>query len=380
MNPDPATKTSRPRAISGWVLDHLIALDAANPGILRFTLQASPLRRQGIFLTLAHLRRGSAADLAARLSHASGLLPSADPLAVIASALMEQRVRDIVQRLHPGVDGLMGALNKLGSDPFHPLKYRMLVSMLAEPDQRRAKVLKQMRAISETTLSVLRVIDPAFLHPDPDFIQRFRSTASVRGFNSVVDLIRRVVPNVTDADLFASVRALGPTSSLDGWAQRWVAKAAKFPMLPPIHDDEEWRVLGSGDAMQEAAARFRNCLRDKISVCALGRAAYIEWRSEPAIIELIALSGAQGNVRYAVQGVHGYRNARVAPGVIDAICAKAAAAGFLLSAKLGHARKDNRAAQLLGVFEFDGFWGLPDPAGEALDEILDEIAQEAQAA
>jgi hypothetical protein len=51
-----ATKTSRPRAISGWPLDHLISLDALHPGILRFRLQASPLRRQGIFLTLSHLR------------------------------------------------------------------------------------------------------------------------------------------------------------------------------------------------------------------------------------------------------------------------------------------------------------------------------------
>jgi hypothetical protein len=359
MNLSAATKTSRPRAVSGWAIDHLIALDAAHPGILRFALQASPLRRQGIFLTLAHLRRGSATDLAARLSHASDLPRSADPLAVIASALMEQRVRDIVQALHPGVDGLTGALNKIGDGALHQLKYRMLVRMLADPDQRRANVLKQMRAISETTLSVLRVIDPAFLHPDPDLIQRFRSTASVEGFNAVVDLIRRIVPAVADADLLASVKALGSASSLDGWAQRWLAKA-EFPMLPPIHDDKEWRVLGSGEAMQEAAARFRNCLRDKISVCALGRAAYVEWRSEPAIIELIAFSGTQGRARYAVQGVHGYRNARVAPGVIDAICAKAAAAGFLLPAKLGHARKENRAARLLGVFEYDGFWGLPD--------------------
>ncbi len=68
-----ATKTSRPRAISGWPLDHLISLDAAHPGILRFALQASPLRRQGIYLCLAHLRPGSPADLAARLARSTDL-------------------------------------------------------------------------------------------------------------------------------------------------------------------------------------------------------------------------------------------------------------------------------------------------------------------
>ncbi len=103
-----ATKTSRPRAISGWPLDHLIALDAAHPGILRFALQSSPLRRQGIFLTLSYLRPGSPEDLAARLAYASDLPRSHDPLATIATALVTLRVRDLAHALHPGVEGLVG--------------------------------------------------------------------------------------------------------------------------------------------------------------------------------------------------------------------------------------------------------------------------------
>jgi hypothetical protein len=126
------------------------------------------------------------------------------------------------------VDGLVGALNRIGDNPLHPLKYRTLVRMLREPDQRRARVLKQVEVISETTLSVLRVLDPTFLYPD--IVKRFRSTASVQAFNAAVDLIRRVVPSVTDEDLLASLKALGPTSGLDTWSQRWVAKA-EFPIL-----------------------------------------------------------------------------------------------------------------------------------------------------
>ncbi len=68
-----ATKTSRPRSISGWALEHLITLDTLYPGILRFALQASPLRREGIFLTLSYLRPGSPEDLAARLARSTDL-------------------------------------------------------------------------------------------------------------------------------------------------------------------------------------------------------------------------------------------------------------------------------------------------------------------
>ncbi len=368
-----ATKTSRPRAISGWPLDHLIALDATFPGILRFSLQASPLRRQGIFLTLSHLRPGSPADLAARIARATDLPTSHDPLATIATALVTLRVRDLVQALHPGVEGLVGALNRIGDDALHPLTYRTLVRMLHEPDQRRARVLKQVEVISETTLSVLRVLDPAFL--SPDIIQRFRSTASVEAFNATVDLIRRVVPNVTDEDLRASLKALGPASGLDSWAQGWIAKA-EFAGLPPIKDDDDWRVLRTGEAMRDAAQRYRNCLAGRIALVAIGRAAYIEWRSEPAIAELMALSGAQGSAQYAVEQIHGYRNGRVAPQVIDTICAKATAAGLFIPSMLGHARH-NKAARLLNVYEFDDLHGLRDPAEEAVDEILDEIMREA---
>ncbi len=162
----------------------------------------------------------------------------------------------------------MGALQKLGDNPLHPLKYRTLVRLLADSDQCRAKVLRQMQGISENTLTVVAMIDPAPVHAD--LVRRIRSPAGVEAFNAVVDLIRRVVPQVTDEDLRASLKALALTSGLDAWAQRWVTKA-EFPLLPPITDDEDWRVLRTGEAMAEAGQRFRNCLKGRVAVVALGR-------------------------------------------------------------------------------------------------------------
>jgi hypothetical protein len=162
------------------------------------------------------------------------------------------------------------------------------------------------------------------------------------------------------------------------WAQRWVAKA-KFPLLPPIQDDAEWRVLRSGKAMQDAAARFENCLRDKIGFCALGRGAYVEWvASEPrAMIELATLAGPGGTSQWVLEDIYGHANGGVDPAVIQAICRKLLGAGVLLPASFTRCSRDHRAAPLLNVWDFGR--GLPEEDISAIDTYLEEIMREAAA-
>jgi hypothetical protein len=372
-------KTSRPRPIQGWGLEALVTLDASHPSILRFALQASPLRRQGIFLALSHLHFGTAEDLAARLTNTSADPTGCDPLKTIGTALITMRVRDIVQALHPGVDGLLGVIRKLGDDPLHPLKYRTLVQMLSEKDQRRAKVLRLLESITEFKLTVLHRPDPAFLSC-LDLIESFRSTGSIEAFNAAVALIRRVVPNATDEELVASIKALGPNSTKEDWAQRWIAKAL-FPALPPLDDDHEWVVLRSGAALRDAADRFRNCLKGHIGACALARRAFVEWKPQPAIIELVVLCGVNGGYHFALEAIHGHQNGRVDPATISTVCRKLKRAGILLPAKLDLASKYNEAAALLNALEFDGFRGarVMDDEEDGMDALIDEVIREMEA-
>jgi hypothetical protein len=287
--------------------------------------------------------------------------------------------REIVQTLHPDVDGLSGALRKAGDDPLHPLKYRTVVRIPGEKDQRRAKVLKQLETISEFKLTVLQRLDPAFLSW-LDLVRSFRTTGNIEAFNAAVALIRKVVPNVTDEELIASIKALGPNSTREGWAQRWIAKSL-FPALPPLDDDHEGVVLRSGAALRDAADRFRNCLKGHIGARALARRAFVEWKPQPTIIELVVLSGVNGGYQFALEAIHGHQNGRVDPATISAICRKLKMAGILLPAKLDLAGEFNKAAALVNAFEFDGFRGarIVDDEEDGMDALIDDVIRDVEA-
>src|SRR5688500_2734429 len=154
MEAFPVSKTRRPRPIDGWALSGLIELDEARPGTLRFLLSASALRRQAFFITSSLLRNG-VDEVASRLRPLCADQPQPSPLAEVASVLATCRVRDIVRALYGDVEGLVGALGRLGHDPLHPLAYRSLVSLLSDPQHRaRAMVLKQVEKTTPTMISV----------------------------------------------------------------------------------------------------------------------------------------------------------------------------------------------------------------------------------
>lgn len=80
--PRQGSSTLRPAPLVGWILDHLVACDAAFPGTLRRFLLASPLRRQCLCLGLSELELDAPSRLAKRLRHADHeVLGYADPLA-----------------------------------------------------------------------------------------------------------------------------------------------------------------------------------------------------------------------------------------------------------------------------------------------------------
>src|SRR5687767_14139922 len=168
-----ASKTRRPRPIDGWALSALIELDDARPGTLRLALSGSALRRQAFFITLSLLRNG-VEEVAGRLRPLCADQTKTTPLAEVASVLATCRVRDIGRALYGDVEGLVGALGRLGHAPLHPLTYRRLVAILTRPEHRhRAKVLRQVPRITSSTLSVLMALKPPFVLPE--LVERFHS-------------------------------------------------------------------------------------------------------------------------------------------------------------------------------------------------------------
>ncbi|MFC5483407.1 hypothetical protein [Microvirga aerilata] len=293
--------------------------------------------------------------------------------AVIGRMLVMGRVRDIVSALHGPVQGLLGALNRLGGDPLPQTAYRSLVHLLTAPEHKtRAKALQQLDKIDLSTLSALRWLHPSFVHTD--FVRRFRSVEKVEQFNAAIELIHEVAPHVTDEELAESIKALGPSSDLGSWVKRWLAKGV-FPVAQEIADDAEWTGLRSAEAMHDAAVRFSNCLRTKVPLVALGRSFYLEYRPAPVVIELAGLS--QG--KWLAEGLYGPKNGPVDPDAVRAIRQKLEQAGILIPAHLGVASRFNKAAKLMHISSFsslnvEGFEMEPDDVLDAPPDIL-ELAE-----
>ncbi len=199
MKASVARKVRPPRSITGWALDTLVRCDEVHPGILRYALSCSPLRRQAIFLTLSCVRQNGPEQVATRLGPLAGAdKPShTDPNAVICHVLMTCRVREIVQALYGFVEGLVGALSRLGDDPLHPVKYRTLVALLTKPEhEARARVLNQIEKITPATIAVLFSLKHPFVMRD--LVETFASAKHVHQFHGALHLIRYLVPAVTD--------------------------------------------------------------------------------------------------------------------------------------------------------------------------------------
>src|SRR3954470_9521803 len=161
-------KVTKPRSFDGWALEAVSHLDTKAPGTLRKVMCGSALRRQAVFLALSYICRNPLGDLTHRLrTLADPLCFAANPDAEIAHILTTRRVRDIAHALFGPVQGLVGALSRLGDAPLHPLKYRRLVEVLRHPESRdRAKLLRQLEVITPEALTALTLIDSNFLHPD----------------------------------------------------------------------------------------------------------------------------------------------------------------------------------------------------------------------
>jgi hypothetical protein len=124
---------------------------------------------------------------------------------------------------------------------------------------------------------------------------------------------------------------------------------AKFEDAPLLQEDDELVALSSAEAMIDAATRFSNCLRTKIPLVAVGRAFYLEYKAGPAIIELISLSEDQ----WAVEHIYAPRNEEVSTGLLLKVLRKLEGTGILLPARLSHAQRNNGAARLLHIHDYD---------------------------
>jgi hypothetical protein len=118
----------------------------------------------------------------------------------------------------------------------------------------------------------------------------------------------------------------------------------------PLLDKAEFIHLRSGEAIRDAAIRFRNCLRRLIPATALGRAAFIEYTPHPVIIQLAPLSGGL----WFAESLHGKNNFRVDAEIAKTIWRKLERGGALIPAQYAEANSADEACISLRPGLLDG--------------------------
>jgi hypothetical protein len=269
-----------------------------------------------------------------------------EPLAEIGYVILHRRVRDIVRCLYPAAKGLLGTLGKLGSEPLSKENYRLLIELHAHPENRcRAALLRHMPSIPQRTFSVLMALEPPYV--SPKLVNRLGWIEDVEDFRRSVELIKRVIPGVSDDMLVSSLEMIAGGTSLRQWVQRWLERATCFWVEAPDFHGSDMVILGSAAAMRNAGRRFENCLESKIAQCALGRVIYIEYLPVPCIIELEALSGG-----WAFEAISGPKNTCVDSDTIRSVLKKLHAAGVQIPAQNWQAGRYNRVARFARIHDF----------------------------
>lgn len=274
------TSSLRLRSVSGWTLEQLVQLEdrARVPGsLLRYTLTASDLRRQVIFAVLAS---GAAADPDGFLHRLGTDDRLTCPHASLAYAIKTRRVEPLLEAAFGPVQGLVGALRRIGPDPLdHPHVYRVLHQHLC--DDGTAPALAH-GAITSERINALSGLDPMFCISGLPPI----TVQEAHALTASIDVLAEHCSMASEKVLAFSARELRDTS-VESWLGRWVQRLDRFAE-PPVPGDAEVVPLRSAKEMRDAAKRFRNCLGkdDKIVAAAAGVSSFYEATEHQVIAQV----------------------------------------------------------------------------------------------
>lgn len=276
------------RPFEGWALDAAGVLDRAYPSFLLHLLGSSPRFRQSVFLALAHGVLPNPQEFLLRANgDASETQQWTGVQHEVAQALMAMSPRQIVSATLGEIpDGLVGCLARLGDQPMrHAGDYVRLVGMLTATDAEtklRAKVLLQVNRLDSDLLSAVLEIDPIALIPD--IFRRLRCGLEAGRLNQRLTAIRLVCSTATDEALRQSLEDRALDFSGSSFAQSWLDKADRPPVVCEAldaHQDFE-RVTGANAS--QVAQENHNCLGSQSHKLIDGTWGAWVWKPGPLIL------------------------------------------------------------------------------------------------
>jgi hypothetical protein len=274
---------------AGWALDAVAGvLDKAHPGFLGHSFGASPKWRQAVFLALA---TGVLPNPDEFLLRANGVVAGERPWKAVqqdlAECLIAMTPKEIVSAVLGEIpDGLAGSLAKIGSQPMrHAGDYMRLVGLLTATDpvmKLRAKTLLQVDRLDADLISAAIELDPIALIPG--ILRRVKDGLEARRLNQRLAAIRLVCSTATDEALRQSLEDRAVNFRGHDFAQAWLVKADRPPVVCPAldaHPDFE-RVTGANAA--QMGKDHQNCLGSQSHKLIDGTWGAWVWRPGPLIV------------------------------------------------------------------------------------------------
>lgn len=292
--------------IQDWPLDRLIELDEAVPGLLRRLTTASDLQRQVAFHVVALLETGhSHATLANALRPALEGRHLSDT-EVVCHALLELRAKAVFEALYGKTTGLVGLHGRLGPDPRKKEEYIALKAIFVGKQKKRIKTVLNVEKIRNVDFSVVKELPDFLLHPN--IIRSVNSMDNFHMLMATIKLLKLMNPQLDESVFADSISHVTEWYALKNTLTKWGEKG-HFVHIPDFGSNPKLRVIATGQALTEAARRFKNCMETNYAGEAmLGQSAFVEYLPEPVMIHLQALS----DNRWLLESINGVSNSTVA--------------------------------------------------------------------
>jgi hypothetical protein len=197
---------------------------------------------------------------------------------IAARAILERPLKQAVrQALRDPPLGLCRALGRLGEASWTEAEYAGLLKVLAL--RASAKLLRHSPAIDRARVRALARLPNPLLDRGTALLLIDEASAGVLS-EAFEGLARR--DGAAAAEAMAAHWSQAPT--LAALAEAVRLDLEPEPPPPPFAGTERLRPLADKAAILDAAARYRNCLRDQMHWATNGDSAFYEWLGEPSVV------------------------------------------------------------------------------------------------
>jgi len=225
--------------------------------------------------------------------------------------------------------GLIRVLSRLGAAPMPAESYRLLLSLMQEPQAR--KVLTHEKKISRRMLDGLNNLPPAIRMPR---LARIAGrTEDCERLSYALAAVRRLRQDLDDSAIRNSLKAVQEADDVFRWLEHMLSRCPFA--APPWDGDGELTLVRNRQQLREAAKRFNNCLASHhMTDAVLGRKFFYVWEgAEPCVAEICR----DDLVGWRLGEVEGADNTAPDPDVRAAIAARFAALGIADFGRSGNA-------------------------------------------